>query len=479
MDSGKKLTINYIYSALFQVTNILVPIVTLPYLTRVLHAEGLGMYSYAYSIAYYHCIFIRLGLNNYGNRTIAFVKDDPDRLSQTFFEIYATQAFMWACVSIVYFAYCITLAPYKHLAFIFFMLIIATGTDLSWAFYGLENFKIISIRDIMTKLITAICIFAFVRNAEDVWKYAAFYSGGMLINHLVVIPIIAKKIHYVRPTVKGIYKHIKPNLILFLPSIAVSIYKTMDRIMLGAMSSNVELGYYHSTENIIKVPMALIDALGAVMLPRMSNMLSKNEGEERIKELFKKSIMFAIFISSSTCIGIMTVSKEIVPIIFGPGFEKCITLFLIILPSCIFLAFANVIRTQYLLPRKRDMLFVSSLFAGAAVNVTLNFLLIPRLASIGAAIGTLAAEIVVCVVQSACVFKEANIGRNIINSLPFLFAGIVMFVAFHNYSLSIHNSIVALLVKIVISGLLYLSVLGVIIMAKRVLTQTSHLGIDI
>ena len=181
--------------------------------------------------------------------------------------------------------------------------------------------------------------------------------------------------------------------------------------------------------------------------------------------------MYAMFVSSSICIGIMTISKEFVPMFFGKGFERCVTLFYIILPSCIFLAFANVIRTQYLLPRKKDVLYVSSLFAGAAVNLVLNLLLIPRLESVGAAIGTLVAEIVVCVVQSACVFKEADIGRNIINSLPFVFAGIVMFTVCHNIVVPIQNSIIALLIKIVISGLLYLTVLGGIIIAKRVLIK--------
>ena len=471
MKSKPEVKVNLFFNSIYQLTNILVPLVTLPYLSRVLHAEGLGEYSYAYSVAYYFYIFIRLGLHSYGNRTIAYVRDDSEKLSKTFFEIYATQFFLGVIMSALYLGYSFLFAPNKALSLIFALMVLAGGIDLTWMLYGLEEFKTASVRDVATKIFTAVCIFSFVKEEDDVWKYALIYSAGFLINQLVILPIIKNRVHFIKPDLNKVLSHIKPNLVLFLPTVAVSIYRTMDKIMLGVMSTEAELGYYHGAENVIRVPLALVTALGTVMLPRMSNMISNKESETEIKSVFSKSIMFAIFVASSVSLGIMTVAKEFVPIFYGIGFDKCIDLFNIVLPSCIFVAFANVIRTQYLLPRKKDVLFVSSLFAGAAVNVILNFMLIPRLASVGAAVGTLAAEIVVCIVQSACVFKEANIGRNIINSLPFLFAGIVMFVAFHNYSLSIHNSIVALLVKIIISGLLYLSVLGVIIMAKRVLIK--------
>jgi O-antigen/teichoic acid export membrane protein len=172
---------------------------------------------------------------------------------------------------------------------------------------------------------------------------------------------------------------------------------------------------------------------------------------------------FAMFIATSICIGIMTISKEFVPLFFGIGFEKCITIFNIILPSCVFLAFANVIRTQYLLPRKKDNIFIFSLFTGAVVNVIINLALIPGYASIGAAIGTLAAEVVVCVFQAVAVYKEANIGRNITNSIPFICAGMAMYFVFRNYTPAFHSAWIALFIKIIISGLFYLAVLAVLI----------------
>lgn len=458
---------NFIFNALYQLSGIIIPLVTLPYVTRVLHANGLGEYSFAYSVAYYFYIFIRLGLHNYGNRTIAYVKDDINKLSKAFFELYSFQFFLGMVMSFLYLGYCVILSPNKSLAYIFLFVVLAGAIDITWALYGLEEFKITSLRDILTKVITAVCIFIFVKDAADVWKYSLIYSVGFFVSQAVSIPILFRKVKFVKPSLAGVKTHIKPNLVLFLPTIAVSLYKTMDKIMLGAMSNETELGYYHSSEKIIMVPLAFITALGTVMLPRMSNMLSNDIDEKRIRSVFDKSITFAMFLSTSLCMGIMTVSREFVTLYFGEGFEKCEQLFLIVLPSCVFLAFANVIRTQYLLPRKKDKLFIISLFSGAAVNVLLNATLIPQYASIGAAIGTLAAEIVVCVIQAICVFKEAHIGRNIINSIPFVISGVVMFLALWQYAPSVSNSILALIIKVMLGGMCYLIVLAIVLGIQR------------
>ncbi len=466
---------NFIFNALYQLSGIIIPLVTLPYVTRVLHANGMGEYSFAYSVAYYFYIFIRLGLHNYGNRKIAYVKDDITKLSQTFFELYAFQFFLGIGLLVLYLGYCVILSPIKSLAYIFSLVVFAGIIDITWALYGIEEFKITSVRDIFTKVITAICIFIFVKGEMDVWKYSLIYSSGFFISQAISLPILFRKVKFIKPSFAGVRSHIKPNLILFLPTIAVSIYKTMDKIMLGAMSNKAELGYYHSSEKIIMVPLAFITALGTVMLPRMSNMLSNDIDEKRIRNVFDKSITFAMFLSTSLCMGIMSVSREFVTVYFGEGFEKCEQLFLIVLPSCIFLAFANVIRTQYLLPRKKDKLFIISLFSGAAVNVLLNVVLIPRYASVGAAIGTLVAEIVVCVIQAAYVYKEANIGRNIINSIPFLISGVVMFLAIWRYTPRVSNSILALGVKVILGGMCYLIVLAIILGIRRALARDGQI----
>ncbi len=473
MDEIRSIKSNFIYNAIYQLANIMIPLITTPFLTRVLRAEGLGKYSFAYSIAYYFYIFIRLGLNSYGNRTVAFVKDDKKELSKTFCSIYAFQLFMGIIVSLLYFLYAFWRAKDIEIALIFSLVVISGSFDFTWVMYGLEEFRITSIRDIMIKFAMAVGIFCFIHSEEDVWKYALIYSLGFFVSQVVVIPIVIKRIHFEIPSMSEVIVHIKPNLILFLPTIAVSLYKIMDRIMLGFISNEEELGFYYTCENIINVPLALIAALGTIMLPWVSNMLSKYGETNTISEVFDKSILFAMFVSTSICIGIMTVSKEFVALFFGAGYEKCNTLFLIILPSCIFLAFATVVRTQFLLPRKMDKVFIISLFLGAAINLLFNSILIPLYASVGAAVGTLAAEITVWAVQTASVYKAAAIGKNIRNSIPFIVSGIVMYFGCHNYVPRMGQSVIGLFEKIIISGCVYMICLILIILTIKRLSNVS------
>ena len=454
---------NFIFNAIYQLSTILVPLITMPYLSRVIGPTGLGEYSFAYSVAFYFTIFIKLGLNNYGNRTIAYVKDDKEALSKTFWEIYCFQLFLGVILFAIYIVYSVFFSPNKTLGIVMGIFVFSSIIDINWCLYGLEKFKVTSIRDVITKILVTLCIFMFVKYPEDVWLYAFLYSMGMFINQLIVIPLVKGEISFCKVRAEDVFKHIKPNLVLFIPVVAVSIYRAMDKIMLGIMSKNIELGYYHGAENVIRVPMAFVTALGTVMLPRMSNMIARGENKKRVEGTFDKSIVFAMFLATSICFGIMAVSREFVPIFFGPGYEKCNFLFYIILPGSMFEAFANVIRTQYLIPRKKDKIYVFSLVFGAAINLIMNLILIPRYDSVGAAIGTFSAYATVCVVQAICVFKEANIGRKVVNSIPFVISGIAMFLLLWSYTPNVSNDVLALFVKIIIGAGCYLGILGIVL----------------
>lgn len=454
---------NFIFNAIYQLSTILVPLITMPYLSRVIGPAGLGDYSFAYSVAFYFTIFIKLGLNNYGNRTIAYVKDDKEALSKTFWEIYCFQLFLGVILFAIYIVYSVFFSPNKTLGIVMGIFVFSSIIDINWCLYGLEKFKVTSTRDVITKILVTLCIFMFVKCPEDVWLYAFLYSMGMFINQLIVIPLAKGEISFCKVRAEDVFKHIKPNLELFIPVVAVSIYRAMDKIMLGIMSTNIELGYYHGAENVIRVPMAFVTALGTVMLPRMSNMIARGENKKRVEGTFDKSIVFAMFLATSICFGIMAVSREFVPIFYGPGYEKCNFLFYIILPGSMFEAFANVIRTQYLIPRKKDKIYVFSLGIGAAINLIMNLILIPRYDSVGAAIGTFSAYATVCVVQAICVFKEANIGRNVVNSIPFVISGIAMFLLLWSYTPNVSNDVLALFVKIIIGAGCYLGILGIVL----------------
>ena len=451
---------NYIYNSIYQIVSIFTPLLTTPYLSRTIGADGLGQYSFVYSVAYYFMLFIKLGVHYYGNRTIAAVRDNEHKLSLEFWSIYLFQLSMGIIYTIIYAFYSVVLARNLVFSLLMIFYVISAGIDITWFFQGLEEFRIIVTRDMFIKILSVVCTVAMVKNTEDIWIYILIRSCEFFIGQICVWPLINRYVCWIKPTIYDIRKHIVPNLVFFIPAIAVSLFKTMDKIMLGLMSNATELGYYHNSENIVQVPMVFITSLGTVMMPRITNMLSNGKEESIVNNIFKKSIITVMLISTLTCFGIMSVAKQFVPIFYGDGFDKCIKLYYILLPSCIFLAFANVIRTQYLIPYHKEKIYIIALFFAAIVNLISNWLLIPKYQSIGAAIGTLLAECCVCTVQAIMVWKKLNMLHSIADTFLFVIIGGLMFTIFCNMEMSRFSSLQGLFVKILICGLFYSIALG-------------------
>lgn len=459
---------NFIYNSAYQMLSMIVPLVTTPYISRVLGADGVGIYSYNYSIAAYFVMFILLGLNNYGNREIAIERSCKEKVSRKFWSIYSLQILLGIFINLLYFFYCIFIATNQVVALTLLFYTLSGIFDINWFFFGMEEFRITVIRNTLVKILSTVAIFLFVKKPSDINIYTLILSLSFLVSQILLWPYLIKKVYFYKPKLSEVVSHIKPNLFLFLTVVAVSIYRTMDKIMLGYLTDNLQVGYFESSEKIIQVPMLLITSLGMIMLPRMSN-LANNKKSIESKKLINKSILFAMFLSSSLCFGIMGVASEFVPLFFGKGFETCIYLFWILLPSCLFLAFANVVRTQYVIPNKLDQIYVKSVFIGAIVNFLSNSLLIKNYYSIGAAIGTLLAEIAVCVYISYKIRNDLDISYMVWISVPFIISGIIMFSVLLNVKLPFESLSSIMLGKILIGVPIYMgSLLLQIIIIKLI-----------
>ncbi|MCM1235415.1 MAG: oligosaccharide flippase family protein [Ruminococcus flavefaciens] len=453
---------NFIYSSIYQCFTILMPLITTPYLSRTLTAAGIGQYTYAYSVALYFTMFIKLGLNSYGNRTIAIVKNNKAVCSVTFWNIYTTQFVLGIIFTFIYLVYVLFVPEKKIIALIFIFFVISAALDITWFFYGLEDFKTITIRDMAIKIISVFCIFFFVKESGDIWKYTVIMALGFCLSQISLWPLLIKQVDWIMPSCREIVKHIKPNLILLIPTISISIYKTMDKIMLGGLAGEIEVGYYESCEKVIQVPMAFITALGNVMLPHMSFIYSeKNVDREVGIALIRKSEHLMMLVASVTSFGIMSVAREFVPTFYGDGFDRCIDLFYILLPSCIFLAFANIIRTQYLIPNKMDKEFIVSLLIGAMVNLGINIILIPQNQSIGAAVGTLAAEVSVCIVQICYVQGKIPILKIFTECIGYLLIAVLMFLMGRFMPVHTDTLVKKLIIKILVCGIFWFSLVTV------------------
>lgn len=449
--SGTK--VNFIYNMIYQVVIMVLPLVTTPYVSRILGAEGIGTYSYTYSIAQYFLLFGLLGVENYGNRSIAKVRENVETRNRVFSEIYSLQVLISAISVAAYLIYVILFAENSFWAFLQMFYVLSAVFDINWLFFGMEDFKLTVTKKIMIKVVNLICIFAFVKTADDLWKYILVLSAGHFLAQSSMW-LFAKR--YIKFTFCRPKKtHFKEFLILFIPIIATSVYRMMDKVMLGSMSSMQQVGYYESAEKLITVCLCVISAFGSVMMPRMSNMLGKGKLEE-CKDLFVRSMEIAIFIGCAIAFGISSIADDFIPIFYGTGYEASILLTSMLAVTVLFITWACIIRTLYLIPAERNKIYIHSVILGALVNVVINGLLIPSYAAVGAAVGTIVAEITVAVYQTILVKKDLEIASCLRKGIPFVIFGALMWLVVKSLPIHVDGRIVYLLFKIGIGAFVYL-----------------------
>lgn len=454
---------NIIYNITYQILILFLPLITTPYIARVIGAEGVGIYSYTYSIVNYFVLCAMLGLNNYGNRSIAAVRDNKEKVSETFFNIYGLQIITTTIMLIMYIIYIIFLSPDNaNIAYIQLIFIIATMLDINWFFFGVEEFKLTVVRNTVIKILTVISIFIFVNDSNDLWIYTLIMALGTLFSQLMIWPFIGKYIIWVKPTFKKIRSHLKPNIILFIPVFAMSIYKTMDKIMLGNLTNTIQVGYYENSEKIINVPLSVVVALGVVMLPRMTN-LTVNGNSASFKKYIEVSLRFVMFIAIGALAGLSGISSNFIPLFLGNEFKNCIWIVPVLSITIIFISWANVLRTQYLIPRQQDKVYIISTLLGAVVNVIANLIFIPLYGAIGAAIGTILAELSVAIYQTVKVRKDLNVFKYFMNSCIYIIPAACMYFCIISIKNITGNIILNLLIQIILGGIIYVIFSGILL----------------
>lgn len=453
MSNPKK---NFIYNLIYQILIFIIPFVTMPYISRVLGAEGVGIYSYTHSIVYYFMILTLLGINNYGNRSIAKVRKDSDALSNTFWEIYIIQLFSGIIMLLLYIIYVFFVVnEYKKIFFIQSLFIVSAICDINWFFFGLEKFKKTIFKNTFVKIGNMILIFVFINEYKDIGIYSFIMAFMTFLGQIILWIDLKKEIKFVWIKFANVKRHIKSIVFLFIPVIAVSIYKMMDKIMLGTLLDMNEVGYYENAEKLINIPQSVITALGVVMLPRISNMIA-NGLEDKVKEYLEKSIKFILFLSFPMCLGLMAVGKKFAVIYFGNEFAKTGDLIVILSIIIPIIAFANVIRTQYLIPKEKDKIYIVSVIIGALINFSINFLLIPRFKSIGACIGTIFAEASVMLYQTMKVKNFLDIKKYFKDGLIFAYKSIIMFIIIIGFNKYYNYNIITCFIQVIIGVLIYI-----------------------
>lgn len=456
----KKLIKNYIYNTSYQILVLLAPLVTTPYVSRVLGVTNIGIFQYTQSIATYFVLLGAVGTTIYGQREVAYLQDNVLERSKVFWEVESFRIVTSLIFTLLYFVLFTRQGVYKEIYRILGIEVVATAFDISWFFMGLENFKLTVLRNTIIKLTGVICVFLFVKKPEDLLIYTLCMSLPILIGNISLWFALRKYLVHCNYTLlellSGIGKRVKPILVLFVPQIAMDVYLFLDKTMIGKLAYKIdEVGYYSQAQRIVKVVLTIVTSLGTVMLPTMANLFSKGDQEGIVKSI-KIAFEFIYMLSFALMFGLCAIAPRFVPIFFGKGYDPVVLLMIIISPILVIIATSNVIGRQYLLPTNQQRTFTLSIISGAVVNFILNMLLIPLFNAVGASIATVIAELAVALVQMWYVRKQLPLVECIKPMIRYCIIGAIMMVVIRGVGNLLGNGIVPMLMLIVVGMVVYI-----------------------
>lgn len=422
---AKSIKKNYFYNLSYQILNVLLPLLTTPYISRVLGAANIGIYSYTDSVTGFFLLFASLGVLNYGSRETARVRDDIQSRSVLFWELIF---FKLIAVVASYLAFFCFFQIEGHANILVYWILsinfLTSLSDISWFFSGMEMFKHRSLRNMLVKILGALLIFVFVKDADDLPVYVSCIVVPGLVGNLVLWFDVRKYIIKVPLRNLNIGRHIRDILVFFIPAVSVQIYHTVDKLMLQwILKDNYENGLYSQAYKIITILLTILTSYNAVMFARMSN-LYKKEDYQAIESYMDKSIPFIEMLSFAMATGLVVIAHRFVPAFFGEGYEEVSVLLQIFAPILILTGLSNMIGTQCLIPAQKQGKSNIATVTGAVTNVILNAALIPRLGSIGACIATVLSETVIFMLM--CKFQKGIFLRICRLSLNYVYGAIIM-----------------------------------------------------
>lgn len=453
-----KIKTNILYNMAYQVLVLIVPLITSPYISRVLSVKGIGIFSYVSSVAYYFFVLVTMGLSNYGNRCIAKQRDNKVTRSKTFWSIYYMQIAIGLCTIIIYIFYVIFISEkcYKLYFLIYTLYILGACLDINWFFFGMEEFKFTTIRNSIIKLLTVIAVFVFVKNEHALIAYFLIVAGSTLISNLILWTKVNYFVDYYKPKFKECIIHLKPNLVLFIPILAMSIYRVMDKIMIKELSGIIQNGYYENADRIITISLTAFSAIATVMMPAISNMVAKKD-DFAIKKIFYDMMQVVNFLSIAMMFGLMAISIKFAPLFFGDNFIESGYLLIGLAPTIFLSGWKNVVRSQYLIPYEKDNIYVISLVVGALVNVIINGIFIPKYGARGAVIGTIAAEFAGFIIQTYAIKEYISLKKIILQSIIIVPAGIIMMLLVFFILKILPYNLLSVLLSILVGAIIYLA----------------------
>ena len=448
---------NYLYNLSYQILIIILPVITIPYVTRIFTSEDLGNYGFYNSIVSYFALFSMLGIGIYGTKQIAVAND----VSSTFWNIYVIQLISSALAIFVYLIVVFSIPQMGGVIPLMVSVVLFERMfDISWLFSGKEDFKKITLRNTVVRLVGVICIFTFIKSSDDLYLYIFLI---VIINFLgqLVMWVPAKKF-IKRPSfnTKIMKKNLHPIVLLFLPQVAISLYVVLDRTLLGLLGSYSDVGIYEQGQKLTSILITVVTSLGVVMLPRVANLLSEQKDREA-QNMVKFSFILYNLIIFPMIFGLIAVNEVFVKLFLGQNFQDVKYVLYIIVFNLMFIGWTNILGYQVLVVRNKNKEFMLSTTIPAFVSVVVNIAVIPFFGYIGASITSVVVEILVFAIQW-------YYSRNIINKkllfnkdlAKIILSSLVMFGAVMLCKMTLgFDGIVGLVIYLAVGGISYLGML--------------------
>lgn len=458
----KKISNNLVYSLLIQISGLIAPLITSPYIARVLSPELIGDYSFTLANSNYFTLIECLGLPLYGMIEAAKVRDDKKKLSKLFWEISLIKIFLTIICVIVYVGMfvCSGNQNLRHLYIIMIFNLIAVGLDTTWILNGLEEFKVTAIRSIAVRIINIFLILLFVKSEHDIITYALIMQGSTFISYAVMFPTVLKKIGEISLKELNIWRHIKPSLIYFVPGIITTIFQSTDKSILGIFSTSYEVGVYEQACKICQLFACMISAVSNAILPRAAYLNSNTEKNSESEKLFKTSIRICSFAALPICFGASAIADSFIPVFFGAGYEKSAVLLKILCINVFFIALSNFYGQQALMARGKQKEYNISITVSAFANVAINLVLVQSLESVGVSIASAVAGLISFLMISYYGKDMLPLPAAIKMSHKYLAAAVLMFICI--FKIVFNSNYLTVLVQIISGVLIYFAVLIVL-----------------
>lgn len=456
----KSIKKNVILSTIYQILTMIIPLITAPYIARVIGPNGVGIYSYTLSIETYFSLFAALGTVAYGTREIARVRNDEKKRSILFWEIELLTILTSLISLVVWIAFIGFSAKYKIYYIILTLNIFNVLFDISWFFAGLEEFKYTIFQNSLFKILGVVCLFVFVKSSDDLALYIFIMSLSTLLGTASMWFYLPKFLIKINLKELRILRHFRETLIYFIPAVATSIYTVLDKTLIGIITKdNFENGYYEQATKIMNMLKALTFAsLNTVLGSRISYLFSTGKIEE-IHNRIDNSIDFICFMGFGIMFGLISVSNIFVPIFFGQGYNKVISMLQLMSPLIVIIGLSNCLGSQYYNPaglRSKSAIYI---IIGSFTNLILNIILIPKYKSYGAIVATIIAESLISFLYLKNSSGFMNFKKIINFSYKKIAAGIIMMLFIFILSLLKINDLILLIIEVILGGLVYIMIL--------------------